>query len=92
MKQPTQNNWNTPRSRATFKWHALIYFIIVLLLWVLWYIGLKTGTQTHEERMRFPWPTWPMVIWGIILIYHYRAVFGKRKTLPHDYSKQKSDS
>jgi|GEM_PF-2590155 len=57
---------------VTFRYHFLIYFIIMLLLWVLWYIGLKAGTQTLEQRTSFPWPVWPMVIWGIALIYHYR--------------------
>lgn len=92
MKQPSHNNWNTPKSRTAFKWHALIYFIIIMLLWVMWYIGLKTGTQTYEQRTRFPWPTWPMVVWGIILIYHYNAVFGKRKSLPKDYVQDKDHS
>lgn len=92
MEKKQQNHWNTPRSRATFRWHAMIYFIIVMLLWVAWYIGLKTGPQTYEQRTRFPWPVWPMIIWTIILIYHYSAVFGKRKSLPRDYIKDKSNS
>lgn len=67
------------KAKVTFKYHVLIYFIIMLLLWVLWYIGLKTGTQTIEQRQSFPWPVWPMVIWGIILIYHYRFAFINNK-------------
>lgn len=70
MKKETRN-----KAKITFRYHALIFFIIMLLLWVLWYIGLKTGTQTMEQRQHFPWPVWPMVIWGIALIYHYRFAF-----------------
>lgn len=89
MKKHAQNNWNTPKTRATFKWHAMIFFIVVMLLWVMWYIGMKAGTQTYEERLRFPWPVWPSIIWGMILTYHYSAVYGKRKKLPDDYMKSK---
>lgn len=65
------------KAKLTFRYHALIFFIVMLLLWVLWYIGLKTGTQTMAQRQRFPWPVWPMVIWGIGLIYHYRFAFNR---------------
>lgn len=89
MKEQRKNNWNTPGTRATFKWHVLIYFIVMIIVWVIWYIGLKTGTQTYEERSRFPWPVWPMIIWAMILFYHHSAVYGERKKLPDDYMKTK---
>lgn len=69
---------NKTPGAATFKWHVLIFFIVIMLLWVLWYIGLKAGTQTMEQRNRFPWPVWPMLIWAMALMFHYTAVFRKK--------------
>jgi hypothetical protein len=93
MKKEFKNNWNTPTTRTVFKWHLISFSIIVLLMWLMWYIGIKADdTMKNNEYSKFPWPVWPMVIWGFILLYHYNSVYGKRKKLPADFLKNKTKS
>ena len=77
--EPKKEMKSKIRGAATFKWHVLIFFIVILLLWVLWYIGLKAGDLTMEQRQKFPWPVWPMLIWAMALLFHYSAVYKKKK-------------
>lgn len=67
--------WKIAKKRAEFKYHALIYFIINIILWAMWYIGLRTGNTPYFERGIIPWPAWATVGWGIGLFFHYWGVY-----------------
>ena len=49
------------RKRVEFGTHILVYFIVIASLWVVWYL-----TGSH-----YPWPLWPMMGWGIGVVFHY---------------------
>jgi 2TM domain len=49
------------RKRVDFRCHLLVYCIINAALWMIWFV-----TGAH-----YPWPVWPMVGWGIGVIFHY---------------------
>jgi len=49
------------RKRVDFRAHLITYCVIIPALWVTWYV---TG---HG----YVWPVWPMVGWGIGLIFHF---------------------
>ena len=83
--------WKTARKRATFRYHALIYFIMILFFWTLWYISLKNTVNPKPVQKDIPWPVWPMVAWGIGLFLHYMAAFKNRETLAEEeYQKLKN--
>ena len=47
--------------RVEFRTHLIVYLLINASLWFIW---LATG---HG----YPWPVWPMTVWGIGLLFHY---------------------
>jgi hypothetical protein len=47
--------------RIDFRRHLVVYIIIIGALWVIW-----AFTGQH-----YPWPMWPMIGWGIGLVFHY---------------------
>lgn len=49
------------RKRVEFRRHLLVYFITNASLWIIWFL---TGQG-------YPWPVWPLVGWGIGVIFHY---------------------
>lgn len=83
--------WKVAKERATFKQHALIYFIINLLFWVLWYIGLKEGNLNIEQKSSIPWPVWPMGGWGIGLLFHYLGTYHQTHSWAEKEYKKLSD-
>ena len=49
------------KKRVEFRSHLVVFFVIMAALWGIWYF---TG---HG----YPWPIWPMAIWGIGVVFHY---------------------
>jgi hypothetical protein len=49
------------RKRVGFRTHLIVYFAINAALWIIWWI---TGQG-------YLWPVWPLVGWGIGLLFHY---------------------
>ncbi len=47
--------------RVDFRRHLAVYTIIIGALWLIWFF---TGSA-------YPWPVWPMIGWGIGLVFHY---------------------
>jgi len=47
--------------RVEFRTHLVVYCVINAALWVTW---LVTGQG-------YIWPVWPLVGWGVGLLFHY---------------------
>jgi hypothetical protein len=47
--------------RVEFRTHLVVYLIINSALWLTWFI---TGGG-------YIWPVWPLVGWGVGLLFHY---------------------
>lgn len=89
MKNPEL--WRIARNRASFKSHALIYFIVNFLLWTMWYIKLRNNVTPYFERNVIPWPVWPMIGWGIGLVFHYYSAYKRKNSLAEkEYEKLKN--
>ena len=62
------------RKRVEFRSHLLVYCITNAALWVIWYL---TGSG-------YPWPIWPLVGWGIGLLFHYLFDYRPTKLLSEE--------
>jgi hypothetical protein len=83
--------WRLAQKRAAFKYHVLIYFIMNLFFWTLWYISLRTNSTPPSERDTIPWPVWPMLGWGIGVLFNYVGVYRSRNSLAEkEYEKLKN--
>ena len=49
------------RKRVEFRTHLIVFGIINSVIWIIW---LTTNRG-------YPWPVWPLGIWGVGLIFHY---------------------
>ena len=85
--------WKMAQRRATFKYHALIYFIMNLFLWTVWYISLRSSDIPVFERDPIPWALWPSLGWGLGLFFHYLEAYKKEESLTmKEYDKLKNES
>ncbi|MEO8943681.1 MAG: 2TM domain-containing protein [Ginsengibacter sp.] len=83
--------WKVAQKRAAFKYHVLIYFIMNIFFWTLWYISLRNNSTPPADRDIIPWPVWPMVGWGIGVLFNYVGVYRSRNTLAEkEYEKLKN--
>ncbi len=84
--------WEIAQKRAAFKYHVLIYFIMNVFFWTIWYISLKNNSTPPPVKLQtVPWPVWPMVGWGIIVILHYISVYKVRNSQAEkEYQKLKN--
>ena len=62
METPTNSQLrNLAKKRVEFRVHLIVYLIINSVLWIIWWI---TGQG-------YIWPVWPMVGWGIGVLFQY---------------------
>lgn len=47
--------------RVDFRAHLMVYCVVIGALWGMWALTSKG----------YPWPVWPMLGWGIGLVFHY---------------------
>lgn len=80
--------WNLAQRRVAFKSHLATYVIINLFFWVLWYL---TDGKTHGG---LPWPVWPMLGWGIGLVFHFIGAYVNtgNNSLEREYDKLKNQN
>ena len=94
QKTPTGKDphlWQLAQRRATFKSHFSTYLIFSAFFWVQW--ALTVGAQYNPE---LPWPVWPMLGWGIGVLFHYMSAYGSliNNSAEREYeklTKQKSE-
>lgn len=89
MKDPEL--WKIAQKRAGFKYHVLIYFIMNFFFWTIWYISLKNTPSPPVTIDTIPWPVWPMVGWGIGVIFNYIAAYKSNSSMAQkEYDKLKN--
>ena len=62
--------WEIAQRRAAFKRHLLAYVVMSVFFWVIWYLsGQHTGPRG------IPWPVWPMLGWGLGIVFNYLGAY-----------------
>ncbi len=80
--------WELAKKRAGFKHHLTVYIIMNIFFWVVWYFTREHYSGTGS----FPWPVWPMLGWGIGLLFNYTGayVYPKHSSAENEYQKLKN--
>ena len=83
--------WQLAHKRASFKKHLGTYVVINLFFWVLWFFT-KGRHDYSEEYSGIPWPVWPMLGWGIGLLFHFMGAYVStgQNTVEKEYEKLKN--
>lgn len=79
--------WKLAEKRVGFKRHLATYIIINIMFWCIW---LFSGKQNEESG--FPWPVFPMLGWGIGLVFNFLGtyVFNKEIAIEKEFEKLRS--
>ena len=59
--------WELAKRRAAFRSHLISYLIINGFLWTIWFITTPAENRFHH----IPWPVWPLMGWGVGLVFHF---------------------
>lgn len=70
-EQKDERLWKMAKKRAGFQRSLASYFIVNGFLWAIWWFG--------DDREGLPWPVWPMLGWGIGLVFQYLNAYGGSK-------------
>ena len=78
--------WRLAKKRVGFKRHLATYIVINTMFWLLWYF-----TDHKKESAGVPWPIFPMIGWGIGLMFSYlnAYVFTSYNSVEKEYEKLK---
>jgi hypothetical protein len=85
--------WQLAQRRASFKRHLATYIIINVFFWVLWYF--TRGRHDYSSDYGFlPWPVWPMLGWGIGLLFHFIGAYVStgHNSVEREYDKLKNQN
>jgi hypothetical protein len=80
--------WHLAQKRASFKYHLATYLVMNAFFWIVWYF-----TGEHGGYDGWPWPVWPMIGWGIGLLFHFLGayVYPKDNLVEREYEKLKRE-
>ncbi len=80
--------WRIAKKRVGFKRHLATYIVINSFLWLLWYF-----TDRNEDQAGVPWPIFPMLGWGIGVMFSFLGayVFIKHNAIEKEYEKLKGN-
>lgn len=78
--------WKIAKKRVAFKRHLATYIVINTFLWLLWYF---TDHREADNEAGIPWPIFPMLGWGIGVMFSYLGayVFIKHDAIEKEYEK-----
>ncbi len=78
--------WEIAKKRASFKYHLVSYIVFNAFFWVIWAF---TGQDSYHGYSGLPWPVWPMMGWGIGLLFHFLGayVFHGENSAEKEYEK-----
>jgi hypothetical protein len=87
-EQRDEKLWRMAKKRADFQRSLVSYFVVNGFLWFIWWFS--AGRKGAGGFM--PWPIWPMIGWGIGLIFQYLNAYGGSKTdlVEKEYEKLKN--
>ena len=85
--------WEIAQKRASFKSHAITYFIVNLFFWGMWVFS--TGTDDDGNNLKghgYPWPIWTTLGWGIGLAFDFANtyIYTKSNSIEKEYEKLKN--
>jgi hypothetical protein len=83
-----QELWKIAKKRVGFKRHLASYIVINSFLWLLWFF-----TDKNDDHVGIPWPIFPMLGWGVGLMFSFlRAfVFITHNAIEKEYNKLKGN-
>jgi len=67
------------RKKVDFRIHFVVYCVTIGALWIIWF---ATGSS-------YMWPVWPMIGWGIGLVFHYLFDYKSSRFLSEEEEYQK---
>ena len=67
------------RKRVEFRTHLVVYSVVISALWIIWFL---TGQG-------YIWPVWPMIGWGIGLVFHFMFEYRTSRFLSEEQEFQK---
>ncbi|WP_132050921.1 2TM domain-containing protein [Pseudocnuella soli] len=67
--------WELAKRRASFRGHLVTYLIFSAFFWLVWF-----ASNGPRYNSGLPWPVWPMLGWGIGVLFHYMGAFMAPKT------------
>lgn len=68
------------KARVAFKMHALVYVIVNVLFVAIWWLTSSTKTPGFVDGDDYFWPVWPMLGWGIGLVFHGVGAYGASRS------------
>lgn len=76
--------WEIANRRASFKGHVATYVVMSVVFWIIWYL---TGGPRYNRFV--PWPVWPVLGWGVGVLFHYLGayVYPKENSTEKEYQK-----
>ncbi len=69
------------RKRVVSRYHLSIYLVMVLVFWATWYVA------TYPEKRGIPWPIFPMIGWGMGILFHYLSAYHGDKAVSKELEK-----
>ncbi|WP_315818238.1 2TM domain-containing protein [Paraflavitalea speifideaquila] len=81
--------WEIAKRRASFKYHLAAYLLFNTFFWVIWFFTGQADYQGYYGNYGYPWPIWPMMGWGIGLVFHFLGayVYHKENSAEREYEK-----
>ena len=85
--------WQLAHKRVTFKRHLFTYTIVNLFFWILWYF-IRVQNDYKFDHEFIPWPVWPMLGWGIGVLFHFIGAYVStgQNSVEREYEKLKSQN
>lgn len=79
--------WKLAKKRVGFKRHLATYIVINAFFWAIWYV-----TDRKDDYAGVPWPIFPMLGWGIGIMFSFLGayVFVKHDSVEREYEKLKN--
>lgn len=77
--------WEVAKRRAAFKRSLIVYLVVNAFLVAIWYY--TSGTRNYF------WPVWPLMGWGIGLVFQYLAAYRSNSffSVEKEYQKLKNN-
>ncbi|HLG03619.1 MAG TPA: 2TM domain-containing protein [Bacteroidia bacterium] len=92
MNEPTSERdrllWKQAKLRVAFRRHLYTYIVINAFLWAMWFFGDRNYVHEH---VRWPWPLWVTLGWGIGIAFNFYHAYidNKADAVEREYEKLK---